>query len=145
MSAQTSLVSQQLSAWLRIVEDSFDAGSDRLHRIIKFMMPELIERMCCTLPALKADSYQHEVEWRLIAFVQDLSRPQFRAYGPALVPYIDIELSSPKLPITKIIIGPNCPVPDRVRHAVGMLLTQCGYSDFPIVTSAIQYRHSNRD
>ena len=138
---QLSLIEGHIRSWVKIVEDSYNSHSGRLSAIIKMMVPELVARMYCFLPSLKSPVYSHEQEWRLIAYVTGNERILFRASTGSLVPYVELGFGS-KLPISGLVIGPNCPHPDRTRLSLEMIMAKADYEDCSIRLSGLPYIHS---
>ena len=141
--SQLSLIEGHIKSWVKIVEDSYFSHSGLLKGIIDVMMPELIARMHCFLPSLKSPAYSHEQEWRMIAYVTGNEHVLFRAVAGGLVPYIELGIGS-TLPITGLVIGPNCPQADRTRLALEMAMSKAGYEDCPIKLSGVPYIHPGR-
>jgi hypothetical protein len=139
--AQLSLIEGHIRSWVKIVEDSYNSHSGRLSAIIKMMVPELVARMYCFLPSLKSPVYSHEQEWRLIAYVTGNERVLFRALTSSLVPYVELGFGS-RLPISGLVIGPNCPHPDRTRLSLEMIMAKTDYEDCSIRLSGLPYIHS---
>ena len=140
-SVQMSLIEGHLRSWVKIVENSYYSHSGLLSTIISAMMADLIARIYCFLPSLKSPAYSHEQEWRLIAYVTGNERVLFRASAASLVPYVELGVGS-KLPISGLVIGPNCPHPDRTRLSLEMVMAKAGYEDCPTRLSGLPYIHN---
>lgn len=145
--AQISLVRNHISSWTKNVESSLDSRSGRLSDVIRAMTPDLIARMYCVLPSLKSPQYSHEAEWRLVVYITDVSQILFRPsapnLSPSLTPYVELNVGS-KLPISGLVVRPNCLDFDRTRLSLGMFLTQAGYVNCPVKLSCAPYVYSPR-
>jgi hypothetical protein len=138
---QVSMMQVHLKSWVKIVEDSYGCHGGLLSRIINDMMHDLVARIYCYLPAIKSPAYDHEREWRLISYVTDNRRPSFRCSATCVIPYVEVQIGD-KLPVSGLIIGPNCDHPERIRLSLEMVMAKAGYDPVPIRTSTVPYTHS---
>jgi hypothetical protein len=140
-SAQVQLIEGHITSWIKTVEDSYRSHSGLLSGIISVMMGEIVARLCCVLPSLKSPAYAHEQEWRLIAYITGVEQVLFRTSMASLLPYIELGVGA-RLPISGLVIGPNCSHPTRTKLSLEMIMEKSGYLDCPIRLSGVPYVHS---
>lgn len=94
------------------------------------------------LVSVKHAAFVEEEEIRLhnSAAIADPNSVRFRTSNGMLIPYIPVRPSSGKrLPIRKIIVGPNSRV-DRAIAALKLYLASTGYQDIAVEKSTIPYQ-----
>jgi hypothetical protein len=94
-------------------------------------------------PKLKSETFQEELEWRLISQIFTLNDGQFRFRSgrTTLIPYLDFVMAERDEPLTigEIIIGPNRE-PDLTRRAVLDAFESTNVICHRVRNSAIPYR-----
>jgi len=88
---------------------------------------------------LKGEAFSEEQEWRLHCGLGaiKLSTCKFRARGPAVVPYLELELSKLQgQPISEVVLGPKNPTP---VHVVRAMLVSFGFQGVAVTRSSATY------